>query len=234
MAKRRKPGMVFTGSMCDPYMHIEEELKLTRGCLEAVLSHGFGACVLTKSTLVLRDLDILKSINARTKSVVCVTLTTYDEDLCKILEPKAPTTSERFSVLEAMRDENIPTVVWLCPTLPFINDSLENLEGLLDYCARAKVYGILCFGFGLTLRDGSREFFYSKLDEFFPGAKDVYKRAFDNSYECLSPNNAILMDFFNSECSKLGIINNTRQLFAFMRTFDDPSIEQMSLFGEGS
>jgi len=129
---------------------------------------GFGLAIQTKSARILRDLDILRSINEKAKCVVQITLTTYDETLCSVIEPNVSGTVERFAVLETMRDAGIPTVVWLDLILPFINDTDENLRGLLDYCIRAKVRGIVCFGMGTTMREGSREYFYSKLDSIFP------------------------------------------------------------------
>ena len=168
LRKKRKKCMISTGSMCDPYMHIEARLACTRKCLEIIDRYGFGVALLTKSNLILRDLDILTSINSKSKCVVQLTLTTWDEDLCRILEPTVCTTRERFEVLKIMNENGIPTVVWLDPILPFINDTEENLRGILEYCVRAKVYGIICFGMGMTLREGNREYFYSKLDEHFP------------------------------------------------------------------
>ena len=158
--------------MCDPYMHCELELKLTRKCLELIDRYGFGVTLQTKSNRVLRDLDLLKSINEKSKAVVQMTLTTYDENLCRILEPNVCTTKERFETLKVMRDNGIPTVVWFSPLLPFINDTEENLRGILGYCFEAEVKGIICFGIGLTLREGDREYFYKKLDEHFPGLRE--------------------------------------------------------------
>jgi len=229
LIRKRGPCMIGTGSMCDPYIRLEEELKVTRQCLELIERHGFGVAILTKSARILRDVDILQAINAKTKCVVQITLTTYDEDLCRILEPNVSTTSERFAVLETMRDAGIPTVVWLSPTLPFINDTVENLRGLLDYCVRAKVRGILCYSFGMTMRDGSREHFYRKLDEHFPGLKHKYAQAFGNSYECTSPNSSRLMDAFRDECRKHGILYNTDDVFGYTRKFEVKE-RQISLF----
>jgi DNA repair photolyase len=130
--------MISTGAMCDPYIHLEEKLEITRKCLELIERFGFGVAIQTKSSGILRDLDILQRINGRTKCVVQMTLTTYDEDLCKVLEPNVSTTFERFKALETLREAGIPTVVWLSPILPFINDTEDNLRGILDYCFRAK------------------------------------------------------------------------------------------------
>ena len=226
---KRKPAMIGTGAMCDPYIHLEEELQITRQCLRLIEKYGFGLTILTKSARILRDIDILKAINAKTKCVVQITLTTYDENLCRIIEPNVSTTAERFAVLEAMRDAGIPTVVWLCPILPFINDTEENLRGILNYCIRANVRGILCFGFGTTMREGSREYFYGKLDEHFPGLKQRYMGAFGNSYECRSPNNAKLWNLYEDECRQHNILYRTDDVFAYLHKFEVKE-RQISLF----
>ena len=229
LIKKRKPCMIGTGAMCDPYVHIEEELQITRQCLEVIERHGFGLTILTKSDRIMRDIDILKTINARAKCVVQMTLTTFDEDLCRVLEPNVSTTAARFAVLEAMHDAGIPTVVWLSPTLPFINDTEENLRGILNYCAKAKVYGILCFGFGTTMREGSRDHFYRKLGEHFPGMKERYVNTFGNSYECLSPNNEKLNDIFRTECKKHNILFRTDDVFAYLNRYESQN-RQISLY----
>ena len=149
LRSKRKKCMIGTGSMCDPYMHCEEELCLTHRCLEMIDRYGYGLAIQTKSDRILRDLNLLKHINQQAKCVVQMTLTTYDEDLCRILEPNVCTTKRRFEVLEIMRENGIPTVVWMTPILPFINDTPENINGLLDYCVRSGVYGIITFGMGV-------------------------------------------------------------------------------------
>ncbi|MCL1823049.1 MAG: radical SAM protein [Oscillospiraceae bacterium] len=229
LLRKRSPCMIGTGAMCDPYIHLEEEFQLTRQCLEIIEKHQFGAAVQTKSARILRDLDILKAINAKTKCVVQMTLTTFNEELCRIIEPNVSTTAERVKVLEVLRDEGIPTVVWLSPILPFINDNEENLRGILNYCIRAKVRGIICFGFGTTMREGSRDYFYRKLDEHFPGLKQKYIQTFGNSYECRSPNDARLMSIFNTTCRQHGILYKTDEVFAYMYQFKSET-GQLSLF----
>lgn len=231
LGKKRKKCMIGTGSMCDPYMHIERELKYTRKCLEIIDRYGFGLSILTKSNRILGDLDLIKSINKKAKCVAQITLTTYDEKLCKILEPNVSTTKERFEVLKIMRDNCIPTVVWLDPILPFINDTEENLMGIMDYCKEAKVYGIICFGMGLTLREGNREYFYKKLDEHFPGLKQKYQKKYGYSYEIMSENNNLLMDMFQKECRKNSIVFNNSEIFRYLHTYEESTqIQQLSLF----
>jgi DNA repair photolyase len=229
LRRKRRPCMIGTGAMCDPYIPLEEELRLTRKCLELIYKYNFGIAIQTKSAKILRDLDILTAINERTKSVVQMTLTTFDENLCRIIEPNVSTTAERFTALEKFRDAGIPTVVWLSPILSFINDTEENLRGILDYCVRAKVKGIICFGFDVTLREGDREYFYGKLDEHFPGMKQKYIRTFGNNYECSSPNNVKLWRIFDDICSKNNIIYYADEVFAYLNKFEEKS-RQMGLF----
>lgn len=230
LRKKRKKCMISTGSMCDPYMHIEEKLGYTRKCLEIIDKYGFGVTVLTKSNRILRDMGLLTSINRKSKCVVQVTLTTYDESLCRILEPVVCTTRERFEVLKIMNENGIPTVVWLDPILPFINDTEENLRGILDYCVRAKVYGIICFGIGMTLREGNREYFYSKLDRHFPGLREKYHRKYGYSYEVTSDNNGKLMEIFYDECRKHGIVCDNNEIFRYLHTYEVKQPEQLSFF----
>jgi DNA repair photolyase len=229
LLRRRKPCMISTGAMSDSYIPPESELKVTRKCIEIIEKHGFGLTIQTKSNRILRDLDLFKKINRNSKCVVQMTLTTYDEDLCRIIEPNVSTTLERFKVLEIMRNEGIPTVVWLDPILPFINDNQENLLGILDYCIKAKVTGIICFAIGMTLREGNREYFYKKLDEFFPGIKKRYIETFGLSYECHSPENTQLMKIFREICQKHNILYEINDVFNYLHTFKT-SNEQLSLF----
>lgn len=230
-SKRRK-CMIGTGAMSDPYIPLERELKLTRQCIEIIDRYGFGATVLTKSSDVLRDLDLLTSINIKSKSVLQMTLTTYDETLCHIIEPNVSSTKERFEALKIFRDNGIPTVVWLDPFLPFINDTEENIKGLLDYCVKAKVKGIICFDIGLTLRNGNREYFYKQLDKHFPNLKNKYIKTYGNSYEITSKNRDRLMDIITGTCRKNEIMYNTNEVFAYLHKFESKE-KQLSLFDMG-
>lgn len=230
LRRKRRRCMIGTGAMCDPYMHCETELKLTRRCLEIINRHGFGVAVQTKSDRILSDLDLLCSINKRAKCVVEMTLTTYDEDLCKIIEPAVCTTKRRYETLKIMQQSGIPTVVWLSPVLPFINDTEQNLRGILDYCFDAGVKGIICFGMGTTIRDGDREYFYAALDRHFPGMKQKYIRNFGLSYECDSPNEGALMKIFNEECEKQGVMHDVEGIFEYIHHFPAEENLQISLF----
>ncbi len=229
LRSKRKRCMIGTGAMCDPYMHCEETLGLTRKCLELIARYEFGVAIQTKSDRILRDLDLLKEINQKAKCVVQITLTTYDEDLCRILEPNVCTTARRVEVLEIMRDNGIPTIVWLSPILPFINDTKENIHGILQCCIRTKVYGIICFGMGMTLRDGDREYFYEALDKHFPGLRQKYHRKYGYAYEIESDQNAELMRLFHGTCEKHGIVHDVEACFRYLHEFPE-KYEQLTLF----
>lgn len=229
LKSKRKKCMIGTGAMCDPYLHIEENLKLTRKCLELIDQYEYGVAVQTKSTRVLRDMDLLKAINDKTKAVVQMTMTTYDETLCKILEPNVSTTKERFETLLQFKEAGIPTVVWLTPILPFINDTEENIRGILEYCVEAGVKGIICFDMGVTLRDGNREYFYKALDKHFPGMKNKYIRTYANAYDIPSPNNEKLLEIFKEICVKNGMMYQIKECFQYLHEFPQ-KYEQMSLF----
>lgn len=231
LKRKRKRCMIGTGAMTDPYIPLENDLRYMRKSLSLAEKYGFGFTLITKSTQVLRDLDILKKINEKTKCVVQMTLTTYDEQLCRKLEPNVSTTKERYEALKILHQEGIPTVVWLCPILPFINDTEENLRGILNYCVEAKVYGIINFGMGLTLREGNREYFYKQLDRLFPGLKGKYIAYYGNQYILPSPNENHLRKIFNQTCDKYHIVHDNDKVFEYLRTYEEKDkCEQLSLF----
>jgi len=229
LKSRRKRGMVGCGSMSDPYMPLEAELGYTKKAMELCLRMGFGFSFITKSDGFLRDLELLKALDRESRCVVQMTLTTHDEKLCKILEPGAPSTKKRYEALKRLQAEGIPAVVWLCPILPYINDSPENLNGILDYCEDAGVKGIICFGMGVTLRDGNREYFFRKLDEHFPGMKERYIKDYGLAYSLESPRSPELMSLFHSRCEKAGIMHNNDEIFSYINRFEGKD-EQLSLF----
>ena len=226
---KRKKCMIGTGSMSDPYMHCEEDLRLTRRCLEIIHRYGFGAAIQTKSDRILRDIDLIDEINQSAKCVVQITLTTYDDDLCHILEPNVCNTRRRIEVLEKMQERGIPTIVWLTPVLPFINDSEENVTSIMNECVRTGVKGIIDFGMGLTLREGNREYYYAALDKHFPGLKQRYIRTYGNAYELPSPNAKKLTDIYKSICRENGMMSTPDECFRYMGELPERQ-SQISLF----
>ncbi|ADL34975.1 radical SAM domain-containing protein [Butyrivibrio proteoclasticus B316] len=229
LKSKRKKCMIGTGAMSDPYMHCEKDLQLTRKCLEIILRYSFGVAIQTKSDLILRDIDLLSEINKSAKCVVQITLTTYDDELCSILEPNVCNTKCRIKVLEMMQERGIPTVVWLTPILPFINDTKENISAILNECARTGVKGVIDFGMGLTLREGDREYYYEALDKHFPGMKEQYIKQYGNAYELPSPNSKELRALFQDICEKNGILSTPDECFRYMSDLPD-KYTQMSLF----
>ena len=229
LRKRRKKCVISTGSMSDPYQPCERELRLTRRCLELIGHYGFGASVITKSDLVLRDLELFDSINRQTKSVLQMTLTIADDSLSRILEPNVCTTTRRCEVLKAFRERGIPTVVWMTPILPFLTDTEENLRRILACCFDADVKGIVCFNAGLTLREGNREYYYRALDRHFPGLSEEYRKTYANAYEVNSPRSGELMRIFHTECEKHGVLHDPEACFRYIAALPEETA-QLSLF----
>lgn len=231
LIRKRRKCMIGTGSMTDPYIPLEAELGNVRKALELIHKYGCGFTVITKSDLILRDLDLLCKINEKTKCIVQMTLTACDEEICRKIEPDVSTTKRRFEVLNIMRDSGIPTVVWLSPILPFINDTEENISGILDMCIEAKVYGVICFGMGLTLREGNREYFYRQLERKFPYLKQKYINRYGNKYIINSPDNENLIKLFHKKCELNGIIHNNEQIFKYLSEFNEKEdTQQLSLW----
>jgi DNA repair photolyase len=170
--KRRK-GVVGTGAMSDPYNLYEQEYRLTRGALELIDANGFGASIATKSDLVTRDIDVLSSIKTHSPVLVKITVTTADDELCRKVEPRAPVASRRFSAIRQLAAGGIFTGILLMPVLPFIEDNEENVVSIIRLAGEAGARFIYP-SFGVTLRQNQREWYYSKLDEHFPGLRQKY------------------------------------------------------------
>lgn len=231
LSSKRNKTMVGTGAMSDPYIPEEKELLHTRRCLEVIREHGYGLAIQTKSDLILRDLDVICQICEKTKAVVQITMTTFDENLCRIVEPNVCTTKRRYEVIKILSRHKIPVVVWFSPFLPYINDTHENLKGLLELCIEGGVRGIVYFGAGMTLRQGNREFFFKKLDEHFPGLKKKYIEEFGSRYSVMSKNNSELSRLFYDTCNKYSITANNEEIFRYIHKFEKKEeFTQLSLF----
>ena len=228
LKKKRQKAMIGTGSMSDPYTLTENRIEYTKKALEIIYKYGFGIAIQTKSILILRDIELLDKINKKAKTVVAITLTTFDDELCKKIEENVCPTSERLKILEEMHKRDIPTIVWLCPILPFINDTEENLVNILNACKKYNVKGIINFGFGLTLREGNREYFYKKLEKNFPnqGLFTMYNKYFRDSYVCNSPHNDKLQRIFHNFCTENKIMHNNDEIFKYLSTFPQEKIQK--------
>ena len=229
LLSRRKRCVIGSGSMADPYQPLERDLQLTRRCLELLDRYGFGATVITKSDLVLRDLGLFASIHDKAKSVLQMTLTVADDALSRKLEPNVCTTIRRYEVLKAFQARGIPTVVWMTPLLPYLTDTPENVRTILDYCADAGVKGIVCFNMGMTLREGDREYYYAALDRLFPGLSEVYRAKYGNAYEVLSERSGELTRLFHETCEARGILHDPEACFRYIAELPE-KYTQTSLF----
>jgi len=220
LPRKRRKGILGTGSMNDPYMPLEEKVKLTRRALEVIAEHGFGVHVLTKSDLVLRDVPILKRI-ARVGAAVSFTITTIDDALARKVEPHSPPSSARFRALKALVEEGVETRIALMPILPFLEDDWDNVSAIVDRAHECGVKTIVPW-FGMSLRDRQRAYFYRRLDEHFPGLRAKYEAAYGNDYACPSPNAEELAERFADLCASLGIATSVKPQLA-------PTAEQLKL-----
>ena len=229
LSKKRKKIVIHTGSMSDPYVHLEKELKLMRCILEVVYEYGHGIGFITKSALALRDLDLFQAINKKSKVIACYTLTTVNDKVAKMIEPYVSLPSERLQALKAFRESNITTGVWMTPLLPGITATKENIKRIVEACASVGVTFIVAFGMGTTMRAGSRDYFYQKLDELYPGLKERYQSYYGNQYICDPPNHEELWEVFRSECMKYRILINQEEIWRLYKLDND----ERSLFSEG-
>lgn len=208
LRKKRKKGVIGTGAMSDPYNPFEKEMMLTREALKEINNFNFGIAIATKSDLVLRDIDILKKIKSHSPTLIKITITTFDDELCKRIEPNVCVTSKRFKAIKELSNNGIFTGILLMPILPFINDNEENIVQIVRKAHECGAKFIFAYGMGLTLRGNQREYFYNSLIEKFPNKNIVakYKETFGNKYECASLNHKRLWYIFKNECEKLGIL----------------------------
>jgi DNA repair photolyase len=204
LASKRTKGVIGTGAMSDPYNPFEKEYELTKAALNLVNKYEFGINIITKSDLVTRDIQILKEINTHSPVCVGITITTASDSLTKKIEPDAVSSSKRFEVIDSLHKNGIYTGVLMMPILPFINDNEDNILSIIKSAAQCKADFIYPL-FGVTLRAGQREYFYSALDKHFPGLKEKYKSTFGDSYECLSPHSKTLWKLFSETCENYNI-----------------------------
>ncbi len=201
---KRKSGVITMGSMSDPYNPLEKDMQLTRHALEIIQRHRFGAAFTTKSALCARDADLLADIARHTPVCSRITVTCADDDLCRKIEPHVSPSSERFRAIRTLADHGVYTGVWLNPLLPYLTDTANNIRQIVRMTADAGGRFAVCF-FGMTLRNGNREYYFQALDKQFPGVREKYTRHFGNAYELTVPDADKLYDIFCDECTKLGL-----------------------------
>ncbi len=227
LPRKRIKGTISTGAMTDPYTPAEKEYRLTRQALELIDRFGFGVHITTKSDLITRDIDVLSHIS-RIRASVSFTLTTTDDELARKVEPGAPSPSRRLEAMARLTEAGVHVGVDMMPILPFIEDTEENI---LSIVRRASEVGAKYIfpAFGTTMRSGSREYFYDRLDALFPGLRARYELTFRDRYECASPNKGRLRQVFAEECRRLGLLHDTAQINA---SFVSNEPKQLDLFQE--
>ncbi len=203
LSRKRVKGTIGTGSMNDPYMPLEAKRQLTRQALQVIADFRFPVHIITKSDLVLRDLDLLQTIN-QVYAAVSLTITTFDDDLGKKIEPGAPLVSDRINAIRILAENGILTGVTLMPVLPFLEDDLENIRQIVTRAHKAGAAYIIP-SFGTTLRDRQRNYFYHQLDLLFPGVRGEYERQFGHQYHAATNNALELEREFRSICQQYGI-----------------------------
>jgi DNA repair photolyase len=228
LLKKRRRGVVATGAMSDPYNPCEKELKLTRNALELLNAYHFGAAIATKSTLIARDINIFKDIQKHSPVLIKITITTAEDNLCRLVEPKAPLSSERFNAVKLLSDNGIYTGILMMPILPFIEDTEENIINIVRF-AKENGARFIYPAIGMTLRAGNREYYYEKLDRYFPGVKEKYIKKYDEQYNCTPPKARKLWNIFAEECNRLNLRYNMKDIIAdYKRGY---YAKQLDLFG---
>jgi DNA repair photolyase len=203
LPRKRVKGTIGTGSMSDPYLPLEATRRLTAQALEVIAEQQFPLHALTKSDLVLRDLETLRAIS-RVYAAISFTITTAADDLGKKIEPGAPLVSRRFAAMAQLAEAGLLTGVLLMPVLPFIEDNPANITAIVT---RAKACGAtyILASFGMTLRDRQRAYYYAQLDRLFPGLRPQYERQFGNRYSASARNARRLAQIFTETCERHGL-----------------------------
>lgn len=204
LRRKRTPGIVGMGGMSDAYNPEEVHALLTRGALALLAQYSFGIGITTKSPLVARDIDLLLAIQKNAPAHVTFSITTADDALSRLIEPGVAPSSERFAAMRKLADAGIPVGVWINPVLPFLTDSLDNMKALLEMAKESGAQYVHTF-YGMTLREGDREYYYAALDRHFPGVKAQYAAAFGLDYIIPSPNAEALDAYFVPACEALGL-----------------------------
>lgn len=227
LKSKRRTGVVGTGAMSDPYNPFEKKYGLTRGAIELIHANRFGICIATKSDLIIRDIDLLKSIKKHSPVIVKITITTVNDILCKKIEPNVANSSRRFSVIRQLAENGIFTGILLMPVLPFLEDNEHNISEMIRLAHENGAKFIYPL-FGVTLRQNQREWYYQKLDEHFPALRQKYISQFGNEYECPSPNAKLLWQLFQNQCNRFGILYKMHDIIkSYKKGYEG---QQLSLF----
>lgn len=227
LRSKRKKGVISSGAMSDPYNPFEAREELTRGALELIHKHRFGIHIMTKSDLVARDIDLLEKIKKHSPVLVCMTITSIDDELCKKIEPRVATTSERLATLKKLSEHGIHTGVLMMPILPFVNDTAENVVGIVEAASKSGAKFVYP-AFGVTLRQNQRDHYYNQLDKHFPGLKQRYINTYRYEYNCSSLKQKELHQAFKNACQKEKILYKINEINGLLKPENEG--EQLTLF----
>ena len=228
LSKKKEKGVVGIGSMSDTYNPLEKQYEQTRGALKLISKYNFGVSIDTKSDLILRDLDLLKEINSNNNVIIKFTITTPNDELSKIIEPRVCTSSKRFETIKILSDNGIFAGIMMNPVLPFITDNEEDIKKLVQMAYESGAKFIHTY-MGMTLRENQRDYYFEKLDKHFKGLKEKYIKYYGERYNCAVPNYKSLYKVFTNECDKYGILYNMRDIIKVYKKEIKDS-EQISLF----
>jgi DNA repair photolyase len=174
-----KPILGIGGGVCDVYQPVEEQLRITRRLLEIAADFCLPVALLTKNALALRDLDLLKRINAQSHAACNFTITLADDGCQHLFEPGASSTSDRFEAMRTLRQAGIHSGIYFCPVLPLISDTEENMRSVYDRARDAGAEFVWCGG--LTLKPGrNKQEFLALLRAEFPSLLPAYERLYGN------------------------------------------------------
>lgn len=228
LSKKKEKGVIGIGAMSDTYNPYEAKEELTKGALKLISKYGFGVSIDTKSDLILRDLDLLKEINAKNNVIIKFTITTPHDYLSQIIEPNVCVSSKRFQAIKTLTDNGIFTGIMMNPVLPFITDNEDDIKELVKLAHESGVKFIHTY-MGMTLRENQRDYYFAKLDKYFPNLKQQYIKYYGLKYNCKAPNCKKLYKIFTDECKKYGILYNMKDIIKQYKKEININ-EQMTLF----
>lgn len=228
LASKAKPGVVSFGTLSDPYNEKEVDLKLTRGALELILKYGFGVSIDTKSDLILRDLDLLQRISEQQNVIIKISVTTMDERLASILEPKVISPKQRLRLLRKLREADLFSGLLLHPVLPFITDNEDNITKIIQEGFKANT-NFIYTKMGMTLQTNQKDYYFEKIEEHYKGLSLDYKAVYGNRFHCNTVQYRHLMENFLAKTHTLGILSDMDEIIRSYKK-EIPQTTQISLF----
>jgi DNA repair photolyase len=229
LRKKMKTGVIGTGAMSDPYNPFEAKYELTRKALNYIDHYQFGISIATKSDLIARDIDLLTRIKSHSPVICKLTITSIEDTMSQLIEPHVCPTSNRLQAIRKLSEAGIFTGILLMPILPYVNDTPDNILGIV-HAAHENGAKFIYPWFGVSLRTGQREYYFQKLKELFPkqSLSSLYQKNYGSSYSCNSPKARELQQLFLKECQQLGLLYRMEDIIHEYRKGYDYT--QLSLF----